>query len=126
MCNEKSTAAVNASTTENVFKRNGQPNGMANQLALEKAADNVDMVDSGPAIPQNVSGVTTTIPVNGGNLNKFSDSLPNHLDFDDICNVKGMYVCCDKNKHLRSIKVVTNAGFHHCVRFGYYGFVCLI
>lgn len=109
LCNENATSVQNVSKTKpkttttaaapanNVFKwnENDKPNGATtNQLVTECPVD-VDTVDSGPALPQNgYEMATTTLPVIGGNLNKFSGSLPNHLDFDNVCDMKGMFSYC--------------------------------
>lgn len=92
LCNEnQETANGSFNTTNNKHKtENGKAKAAINQTAVPNASD-IDTVDSGPGLAMDTSQFVATAParVSKGDRNKFSGSLPNHLDSDDVCEENG-------------------------------------
>lgn len=102
MCNDVGTTTngATASKANNIkHKENGEKT--ASQIKFGGDANNgmdIDTVDSGPPLTTAkdvnqfvpAAGVQVPVRVNKNDRNKFSGSLPNNLDTDDVCEENGM------------------------------------
>lgn len=87
---------INAPTANNVNGTHENGKTIENHLAVQPV-DDVDTVDAGPAIREDVYKMFTATPVNVCGQNTFTDTLSSHEKSEDVCDKNGMYnnIWCD-------------------------------